>query len=318
MCTGVKAGKGVLSPEDPYQNDVSFSCADAPTGISGVIQKLGEHKTTRLTFGCGDENGNDHGDGSNRMPPNGNAVDVSEEVNSKSVDQAFIMSDEYMPNDQRLNPLEHTLADQEGSIHSDYRLLVWDKTGVNRSSSGDEGRTSKTMGTCRCVSPQRFSKRTNLIPAVTATWPRRLNQPQIHEMKGAFLGVESIAAQKYGPPLVGWALQISERSWQRFGNRAAIEPQTCHGQTNGHRENCVTSWIASLAWRGERHLRTGNDQETPNHNHRTSGVLWENINKSQATRDTRDAYQTVEEHRSHTSSDADDRERNAEVLKDRS
>ena len=146
------------------------------------------------------------------MPPNGNAVYVSEEVNSKSVDQAFIMPGEYMPNDQRSDPLTRTLADQEGGIHPDYRLLVWDKIGVDRSGSGDEGRTSKTMGACRCVSPRRFSKRTNLIPAVTATWPRRLNQPQIHEMKGAFLGVESIAAQKYGPPLVGWALQTSERS----------------------------------------------------------------------------------------------------------
>lgn len=51
----------------------------------------------------------------------------------------------------------------------------------------------------------------NLIPVVTATWPRRLNQPQIHEAKGALLGVESMAAQKYGPPLVGWALQTSEK-----------------------------------------------------------------------------------------------------------
>jgi len=55
------------------------------------------------------------------------------------------------------------------------------------------------------------SGRKYLIPVVTATWPRRLNQPQIHEAKGALLGVESIAAQKYGPPLVGWALQISEK-----------------------------------------------------------------------------------------------------------
>lgn len=80
------------------------------------------------------------------MPPNGNAVYVSEEVNSKSVDQAFIMPGEYMPNDQRSDPLTHTLADQEGGIHPDYRLLVWDKIGVDRSGSGDEGRTSKTMG----------------------------------------------------------------------------------------------------------------------------------------------------------------------------
>ena len=68
------------------------------------------------------------------------------------------------------------------------------------------------MGKCQqSVAAGNFEKK-NLIPAVTATWPRRLNQPQIQEMKGALLGVESIAAQKYGPPLVGWALQISERN----------------------------------------------------------------------------------------------------------
>ena len=29
----------------------------------------------------------------------------------------------------------------------------------------------------------------------------------IHDASGALLGLESIAAQKYGPPDVGWALQ---------------------------------------------------------------------------------------------------------------
>ena len=62
--------------------------------------------------------------------------------------------------------------------------------------------------------------RKNLIPVVTATWPRRLNQPQIHDAKGALLGVESMAAQKYGPPLVGWALQTSEKC-QKVGKLGA-------------------------------------------------------------------------------------------------
>jgi hypothetical protein len=44
---------------------------------------------------------------------------------------------------------------------------------------------------------------TRLIPVVMATWPSRLNHPVIHEARGARLGLESIAAQKYGPPEVG-------------------------------------------------------------------------------------------------------------------
>lgn len=105
MRTGIEAGKGVLSPKDAYKNDVCLACANAPAGIPGVIQKMGEHKTTRLTFGSGDENGNDDSDGPDRMPPNGNGVDVSEEVDPKSVDQALVMSGRHMQNDQRLNLL---------------------------------------------------------------------------------------------------------------------------------------------------------------------------------------------------------------------
>ena len=51
-----------------------------------------------------------------------------------------------------------------------------------------------------------------LIPVVTATCPRRLNHPVIHDASGALDGFDNIAAQKYGPPDVGCALQISEWS----------------------------------------------------------------------------------------------------------
>lgn len=61
-----------------------------------------------------------------------------------------------------------------------------------------------------------------LIPAVTATCPRRLNQPVTQDAKAAFLGSDNIAAQKYGPPLVGCALQTS---------RMGISPKE-----NEHRE----------------------------------------------------------------------------------
>ena len=70
MCACIKAGEGVLSHEETYHSDVSFARADTPAGIPGVVQKLSEHKTTGLKFGGGSENGNDHGESPNRMPPN--------------------------------------------------------------------------------------------------------------------------------------------------------------------------------------------------------------------------------------------------------
>ena len=49
----------------------------------------------------------------------------------------------------------------------------------------------------------------DLIAVVAATCPTRLNHPVIQDAKGACWGLEIMAAQKYGPPLVGYALQIS-------------------------------------------------------------------------------------------------------------
>jgi hypothetical protein len=43
----------------------------------------------------------------------------------------------------------------------------------------------------------------------TATWPRRLNHPVIQLAMGALDAGTIIALQKYGPPDVGCALQIS-------------------------------------------------------------------------------------------------------------
>jgi len=43
---------------------------------------------------------------------------------------------------------------------------------------------------------QRQKKRSDLIPVVTATCPKRLNQPVTQDAKAAFWGLESIAAQK--------------------------------------------------------------------------------------------------------------------------
>ena len=50
---------------------------------------------------------------------------------------------------------------------------------------------------------------TSLIPVVTATCPNKLNQPVTQDAKGAPWRLEIMAAQKYGPPLVGCALHIS-------------------------------------------------------------------------------------------------------------
>ena len=44
MCAGIEAREGVLGHEDADHNDVSFTRADTPAGISGAIQELGEHE----------------------------------------------------------------------------------------------------------------------------------------------------------------------------------------------------------------------------------------------------------------------------------
>jgi len=67
----------------------------------------------------------------------------------------------------------------------------------------------------------------NLIAVVAATCPRMLNQPVIQAAKGAPRGLEIMAAQKYGPPLVGYALQISETAHHkraRFRKQAEDVP----------------------------------------------------------------------------------------------
>jgi hypothetical protein len=64
--------------------------------------------------------------------------------------------------------------------------------------------------------------------------------------------------------------------------------------------------------------RTGDDHETPNHDHWTSGVLREAFRDFKRLEACGKTYQTVEEQRRYTSHDADDGERDSEVLKNRS
>lgn len=51
------------------------------------------------------------------------------------------------------------------------------------------------------------------------------NYPQIHDASGAFFGFDIMAAQKYGPPLVGWALQTSRC---KFSFHASIVGNTSY------------------------------------------------------------------------------------------
>jgi len=105
VCAGIKACEGVLSHKDTNHNDISFARADTPTGISGTIQELGEHKSTRLEFRGGGENRNDYSEGSNRVPPNRNIIEVLEEMNPKGVDKAYI----YLQS-------ERVLREKEGNL----------------------------------------------------------------------------------------------------------------------------------------------------------------------------------------------------------
>lgn len=83
-----------------------------------------------------------------------------------------------------------------------------------------------------------------VIPVVTANWPTKLNHPVgliryavsayesadvpvIQEKKAAWvLFGANIAAQKYGPPEVGWALVISAilRAMKNEKNETTIQP----------------------------------------------------------------------------------------------
>jgi len=85
VCAGIEACKGILGHEDTDHNDVSFARADTPTGIPGVIQKLGEHKAAWLEFRSRGENGNDHDKGPNGVPQHRNAIYEFQETDSITV-----------------------------------------------------------------------------------------------------------------------------------------------------------------------------------------------------------------------------------------
>ena len=165
-------------------------------------------------FGSGGENRNDHGDSSDSMPPNGSVIEVFEEVNSKGVNQTY--TDVHSASDRRSSILQDLPWLIKTAAYTPIVVLLSGTKLVSIVATVDMKVAHAKLWEC-LISILRNLKSsgkciTNLIPVVTATWPRRLNQPQIHEVNGALLGVESTAAQKYGPPLVGWALQISEKN----------------------------------------------------------------------------------------------------------
>jgi hypothetical protein len=103
-----------------------------------------------------------------------------------------------------------TLGDKNRSVDSDRLVRVRFIVCTDGSCRGDEvgtGEAEKKRGLVQ-RSCDRGSA-TSLIPVVTATCPNRLNQPVTQDAKGAPRGLEIMAAQKYGPPLVGCALHIS-------------------------------------------------------------------------------------------------------------
>jgi hypothetical protein len=67
----------------------------------------------------------------------------------------------------------------------------------------------------------------NVIPVVTATWPRRLNHPVIQDAKAACFGGARRADQKYGPPLVGMEDTISAipRATMKVKKETIIQPR---------------------------------------------------------------------------------------------
>ena len=103
------------------------------------------------------------------------------------------------------------MGDKNRSVDSDRLVRVRFIVRTDGSCRGDKVGTGEAEKKRELVrgSCDRGNVATSLIPVVTATCPNRLNQPVTQDAKGAPWGLEIMAAQKYGPPLVGCALHIS-------------------------------------------------------------------------------------------------------------
>ena len=90
------------------------------------------------------------------------------------------------------------MGEQDSGIDPDRLARAALEIGAERACGGDE------VGTCEARARREVKRRrraavdsaAHLIPVVTATCPRRLNQPVIHDAKAALWGLEIMAAQK--------------------------------------------------------------------------------------------------------------------------
>jgi hypothetical protein len=140
--------------------------------------------------------------------------------------------------------LRPTLEDKNRSVDSNRLVRVRFIVRTDGSCRGDKSCTGEAEKKRELVrgSCDRGNVKTSLIPVVTATCPNKLNQPVTQDAKGAPWGLEIMAAQKYGPPLVGCALHISGAACHKTFPFRACRVRTCHSQANQHREEgCLTS-----------------------------------------------------------------------------
>ena len=198
--------EGVLRREDTNDDDVRVARALAPADAvdTRVVDERREDELGGLVRRGGREDGDDHGGRPDGVPPDRDIVDVLEEVHAERVDEA--------------------LADEDARVDADCDARFWDE-------GGPEGRERRDEIGCREAFWENSSEPapvqgviSYLIPVVTATCPRRLNQPVTQEANAACWGSESMAAQKYGPPLVGCALHTSPMANPTIHVKTAGQP----------------------------------------------------------------------------------------------
>ena len=80
-----------MSHDDTDHSDISFARADTPTRISGVVQKLGEHKAARLEFRGRGENRDDHDESPDGVPQNRDAINCFQETGLIAVVQGYTL-----------------------------------------------------------------------------------------------------------------------------------------------------------------------------------------------------------------------------------
>lgn len=160
---------GVLRHERADDDNIRRARALAPSNSvdARVVDKGLEHELCRLVARRRREDGDDDRRGPDGVPPDGDVVDVLEQVHAERVDEP--------------------LADEHPGVYADRDTWCRDEARAQRRGGADEVGHGKTGSVCQeCALEESVApSMTHLMPVVTATWPSRLNQPVTQDAKAA-------------------------------------------------------------------------------------------------------------------------------------